>query len=139
MIDFWGLFGSALTLAVGIVGIGILIWYELRKQTSKYVETKQELNKTNESLKNMTLYQIYEKIAVLNDIPSQISNWQDGEIESKMNRIINDLRAIAEVRSILSDQQKEELSILRENLISAINPRANTTRIKATFELIFSR
>jgi uncharacterized protein HemX len=138
MVDFWGLFGSALTLVAGVVGIGIMIWYELRKQGSKFTQTTNQLEKMNQSLKSMTLSQIYEKIAVLKDIPSQISSWQDGQVESNINRIINDLRAIAEVRSILSDQQKEELSVLRANLMNAIEPRANTNRIKATFDVIFS-
>jgi hypothetical protein len=45
MVDFWGLFGSALTVAVGFVGVGIMIWYEIRKQNSKFKETRDELEK----------------------------------------------------------------------------------------------
>jgi hypothetical protein len=55
MVDFWGLWASALTVAVGIVEVGIMIWYELRKQNSKFEEAKDELNNMNGFLHSITV------------------------------------------------------------------------------------
>jgi hypothetical protein len=139
MVDFWGLWGSALTLVAGVVGIGIMVWYELRKQGNKFTQTKQELDKLNNFFKSIIMNQIHEKIAVLYDYSTQIPNWKTEEIEFKTNRILEDIRAIQQVSSLLENPQKEGLYIARDNIINTMNNKKyDVSKIKAAFEVVFS-
>jgi hypothetical protein len=140
MVDFLGLWSSALTLAAAMVGIGIMIWYELRKQGSKFTETKQELDKLNNFFKSITMNQIHEKIAVLYDYSTQIPNWKTEDIEFKTNRILADVRAIQQVSSLLENPQKEGLYIARGKIIDNMNNKKyDISKIKAAFDVVFSK
>jgi hypothetical protein len=137
MVDFWGLFGSALTIVAGIEGIGIMIWYELRKQGSKFTETKEALDKMNNFLRNVTRSQINEKIAILNNHLTEIPWESDKIVKHKTNKIINEIRAIQEVAKLLTTQQKEELSKARDNTIEAMSAESyDISGIKAAFNII---
>jgi hypothetical protein len=140
MVDFWGLWGSALTLVAGVVGIGIMVWYELRKQGNKFTQTKQELDKLNNFFKSIIMNQIHEKIAVLYDYSTQIPNWKTEDIEFKTNRIVEDIRAIQQVSSLLENTQKEGLYIARDKIIDTMNNKKyDVSKIKAAFDVVFSK
>ena len=138
MVDFWGLFGSALTVAVGFVGVGIMIWYEIRKQNSKFKETRDELEKLYNFMRQMSLSQIHKKIAMLNNYLSEMP-WANKEIaEHKSKKIASDIRAVSEIKSILSGQQKEELRKVRDKLIEQLAKDYDVSEIKVVFEELFS-
>ncbi len=138
MVDFWGLWASALTIAVGIVGVGIMVWYELRKQNSKFQDTKNELNSMNQFLKTITVAQIHEKIAVLYDYPTKMP-WKTQDEEYQTSKMISDIRYLQEVRSILTSQQLEELHVVQTKLDSAMQANSyDATRIDAGFQVVFS-
>ena len=142
MVDFWGWIGIAGTfsapIAASIIAIGVLIWQELKKQETRYAETSRELNNINDFLQKITRSQIQEKIAVLNDYATQIPDWKDKNLlEHKTNRIISDIRAIQQVRTLLTDTQKEELHTIKEEIISVIG-QDYANKIKAAFEVVFS-
>jgi hypothetical protein len=69
MVDFLGLFGIAATIslpiAAAVIGIGIVIWQELRRQDNRFAQTTTELRDLNRFLTSITLSQIQEKISVL--------------------------------------------------------------------------
>jgi hypothetical protein len=75
-----------LSTVLAIIGVGIPIGLttlfqlrnelknqtnELRSQTSKFVQTETELANMNNFLKKITQSQIHEKIAILNECPTQ--------------------------------------------------------------------
>src|SRR5438128_1888010 len=84
MVDFWGWIGIAGTfsgpIAASVIGIGLLIWQELKKQETRYAQTSQELSNLNVFLQKITLSQIQEKIAVLHDYPTQVPDWKNEDI-----------------------------------------------------------
>jgi hypothetical protein len=143
MVDFWGGIGIAATfslpIAAAIIGIGIFIWQELRNQSNRFNKTGEQLDKMSDFLKTITLSQIHEKIAVFNDYPTQISSWNDEDIGFKTNRILEDIRAIQKVSSLLDDKQKEGLIVARDDIIKAMDKRADSSKIKAAFEVVFSK
>jgi hypothetical protein len=139
MVDFWGLWASALTVAVGIVGVGIMVWYELRKQNSKFKEAKDELNNMNGFLHSITVGQIHEKIAILNNTVTEIPSWKSEDVEYKRNKMSSDVRVISEVKSFLTAQQREQLRVLKERLTQILNNHQyDTAELNAVFGEIFS-
>jgi len=52
-------------VAIGLSGLGIII--EMRKQSNKYAESKQELVRLQKFMETTSLSQIHEKIAMLNN------------------------------------------------------------------------
>jgi cell division protein ZapA (FtsZ GTPase activity inhibitor) len=138
MVDFWGLWASALTVAVGIVGVGIMVWYELRKQNSKFKEAKDELNNMNRFLQSITVGQIHEKIAILNNTVTEIPSWKSEDVEYKRNKMSSDVRVISEIRPFLTAQQREQLRVLKERLTQALNNHHyDTAELNAVFGEIF--
>ncbi|MGC2428908.1 MAG: hypothetical protein WA421_17880 [Nitrososphaeraceae archaeon] len=67
MVDFLTLVGVVvaivLPIVVTIVALIIVVWQELNKQTNKFVQTSNELDKLNNFLKRIA-QSIHEKIAV---------------------------------------------------------------------------
>jgi hypothetical protein len=54
-------------------------------------------------------------------------------------KAFKDIRAIQQTRRLLTDQQREELGIIRGTLVDILNLQPNVaTRINAAFEIIFS-
>lgn len=66
MVDFLTLVGVVvaivLPIVVTIVALIIVVWQELNKQTNKFVQTSNELDKLNNFLKTIALSQIHEKL-----------------------------------------------------------------------------
>jgi hypothetical protein len=84
--------------------------------------------------------QIHEKIAVLYDYSTQIPNWKTEDIEFKTNRILEDVRAIQQVSSLLENPQKEGLYIARDKIINNMNNKKyDISKIKAAFDVVFSK
>jgi hypothetical protein len=144
MVDFWGWIGIVGTLG-GIIGgaviaIGLMNWQELRTQNSRFTQTTQELNNLNVFLRRITLSQIQEKIAVLHDYPTQIPEWKsDNIIRYKTDRMISDIRAIQEVRTLLRDNQIEEIHTIRDDIANAMSGKQEfLSRINAAFQIVFS-
>jgi hypothetical protein len=132
----------SVTIAGTIIGIGLIIWQELRRQETKYLQTTQELNNLNGFPRSITRSQIQEKIAVLHDYPTQIPDWKNEDtLRYKTNRIISDVRAIQEVRPLLRDRQDvlEELHVIRTEIIAAMSGKQESlNRINAAFDVLFS-
>jgi len=134
MVDVSGLSGDTLTVTVGIVGVGLMIWYELRKQNSKFVEAKDELNSMNTSLRSVIAGQIHEKIAILYNTITEIPTWKSEDVEYKRNKISSDVRVISEMRDFLTTQQREQLRVIRERLTHALNNHHHdTVELNAVF------
>jgi cell division protein ZapA (FtsZ GTPase activity inhibitor) len=139
MVDFWGLWASALTVAVGIVGVGIMVWYELRKQNSKFKDAKDELNNMNGLLRNIIMGQIHEKIAILNNTVTEIPSWKPEDVEYKKNKMASDVRVISEVSSFLTSQQREQLRTVRQRLTQTLNQgQYDTVDVDAVFAELLS-
>jgi hypothetical protein len=80
-------------VAIGLSGLGIII--EMRKQSNKYGETKQELAKLQKFMETTSLSQIHEKIAMLNNYLSEIP-WASKEIANhKSKKIVSDIVLMA--------------------------------------------
>jgi (p)ppGpp synthase/HD superfamily hydrolase len=123
-------------VAIGLSGLGIII--EMRKQSNKYGETKQELAKLQKFMEKTSLSQIHEKIAMLNNYLSEMP-WANKEIaEHKSKKIASDIRAVSEIKDILSGQQKEELRKVRDKLIEKMAKDYDVSEIKVVFEELFS-
>jgi hypothetical protein len=144
MVDFLTLVGVVvaivLPIVVTIVALIIVVWQELNKQTNKFVQTSNELDKLNNFLKTIALSQIHEKIAVLYDYSTQIPTWKTEDIEFKTNRILEDIRAIQQVSPLLENPQKEGLYVARDKIIDTMNNKKyDVSKIKAAFDVVFSK
>ncbi len=124
-------------VAIALSGLGIII--EMRKQSNKYGETKQELVKLQKFMEKTSLSQIHEKIAMLNNYLSEIP-WPSKNIaDYKSKKIVSDVRAVSEIKDILTGQQKEELRIVRDKLIEQMTSKDyDVGEIKVVFEELFS-
>jgi hypothetical protein len=58
--------------------------------------------------------------------------------EHESKKITSDIRAVSEIKSILSDQQKEELRKVRDKLIEQMSRDYDISEIKVVFEELFS-
>jgi hypothetical protein len=144
MVDFWGWIGIAATfslpIAAAVIGIGIFILQELRGQKTGFTRTTQDLKQLNVFLRRITLSQIQEKIAILHDYPTQIPDWKtDSIFRYKIDRLISDIRAIQEVRMLLTDTQKEKILVIKQEISNAVGIKQEfLSRMNAAFDIIFS-
>jgi transposase-like protein len=139
MVDFWGWIGIASTfsipIAAAVIGIGIVIWQELRRQDNRYVATTNELRSLNGFLTSITLSQIQEKISVLHNYSNSLTEVIQGHLDT----IISDIRALQHIRHLLTDPQREELGIIRGRFVNRADLQPDiVNRINAAFEIIFS-
>lgn len=86
---------------------------ELRNQTSNLRGHKKEINTMNTFLKQTTMSQIDEKVAILYGYSLNAKNWKnvDGAVATMTDRLVADVTAIIRVRNYIGDDQKIKLNL----------------------------
>lgn len=141
MVD--GLSSDGLAITVTILGVGVgvglgVIW-QLRNQTSRFVETRNEMGKMNRFSERSTLSQIDEKIARLYQYTSDVKNWKTNgiDITFRTNEIVADLTAIVRVKDHRTDDQKIKLNEVVRHLTTAMkNENYDVGRIEDVAKLL---
>ena len=126
---FWGL----LTIAMTILGLGIMYYIEYRKRGNDFDDMFDFLEK-------MVLSQVDEKIAVLHIYSSQVPDWvsKGNEfIHYITNRIASDITAISRFRNDISDEQKIAINEQLIRLTTAMrNNNLDSAKIEAVRQLL---
>jgi hypothetical protein len=117
--------GLAIVLAIigvgGPIGLAILFQLrnelknqtiELRNQTNNFVHTETEMDTMNNFLKQITLSQIDEKVAMLRGYALDAKHWKniEGGVTTMTDRIVADITAMLRVRRYIADDQKIKLN-----------------------------
>ena len=105
---FWGLIG----IALAIVGLGVPYLVTLRRRTT-------EMQTLIDSLSDMAIGQVYEKIAVLEEYIDEVSTWKNKKVDtgSRTNKICYDIRSMWRIVGRMSPEQRTELSSVIRRLI----------------------
>jgi hypothetical protein len=123
---YWGLIGIAGVIA----GLGVPYLAIYWKRTSKFQDM-------TDFLTRLTLMQIDEKIAVMDNYILEASRWDASIVNQKMERIVSDIRAISRIRNDILDDQR---IMLRERLIRLKNVLSDrhfdTAKIEAVMGLL---
>lgn len=90
-------------------------------------------------MERTSLSQIHEKIAILNNYLSEIP-WPNKDIaDYKSKKMVSDVRAVSEIKNILTIQQEEELRKVRDKLIEQmVSKDYDVSEIKVVFEELFT-
>jgi hypothetical protein len=123
-----GLIAIAVAIAVGLLPI----WIILKKELGVIKDNKEEMRKTIEFLRKLTRYQIYEKIAMISTAHGRVPVAVE-QVDFYKNQLLSDLRAVREVISELTEQQREQLGIARTRIIDVIGDRFDTAEINTVF------
>ena len=123
---YWGLIGI-----VGVIaGLGIPYLIIHWKRTSKFQDVTGFLTR-------LTLMQIDEKIAIMDEYIIKASTWDDATMNQQTDRIVSDIRAISRIRNDILDDQR---IMLRERLIRLKNiltdKHHDTAKIEAVMGLL---
>lgn len=70
----------------------------------------------NGFLQSITVGQIHEMIAIVNNTVTEIPSWKSEDVEYKRNKMSSDVRVISEVKTFLTAQQREQLRVLKDRL-----------------------
>lgn len=124
---YWGLIG-----VVGVIaGLGIPYLIVYWKRTSKFQDMTGFLTR-------LTLMQIDEKIAIMDEYIIKASTWDDATMNQQTDRIVSDIRAISRIRNDILDDQR---IMLRERLIRLKNiltdKHHDTAKIEAVMGLLY--
>ncbi|HEY7079108.1 MAG TPA: hypothetical protein VH500_05365 [Nitrososphaeraceae archaeon] len=75
----------------------------------------------------------------MNNTVTEIPSWKPEDVEYKRNKMSSDVRVISEVKIFLTTQQKEQLRVLKDRLIQALNTQNHdTAELNAVFGEVFS-
>ena len=126
---FWGI----ITIAMTILGLGIMYYIEYRKRGNDFDDMFDFLEK-------MVLSQVDEKITVLHTYSSQVPDWvsKGNEfIHYITNRIASDITAISRFRNDISDEQKIAINEQLIRLTTAMrNNNLDSVKIEAVRQLL---
>jgi hypothetical protein len=108
---FWGL----ASIAGVILGLGIPYIFIFRKRTT-------EMQTLIDSLIDIALGQVYEKIAVLQEYITDVLRWKIKGIDPvrKTDRICSDIKSMWRLQRLMPPEQKSELSGIIRRLIEAM-------------------
>ena len=129
----YGLSNDALAIVGIIIAVGVAIVFqlrnemknqtkELRNQTSNFTETQKEMNTMNTFLKQTTMSQIDEKVAMLYGYALGAKDWKNIEhgVKTMTDRVVADITAIVRIRRYVNDDQmiklNESLRHLRDSM-----------------------
>jgi hypothetical protein len=126
---FWGLIG----IAIAIITVGIPTYWTYRHRTG-------EFKKTLDFLERLFLFQIDEKIAILDryisDIPSWKAKGQD-YINSNSEMIVSDFTAMYRMKSDINPDQRIKINEKKIRLVQLMkNNGLDTAKIEAVAELL---
>jgi hypothetical protein len=134
-----GISNDGLSIVIAIIGVGVVIFLQLKTQTSKFTQTQSEMIIMNCFQKDITLSHIDEKIAVLYGYSLDAKNWKsaDGAVATMTDKLVADITAIIRVRNYIGVDQKIKLNEALRHLINSMSSNNyDTGRIEDVSKLL---